>query len=215
MAKVLVTGFEPFGGDSVNPALEAVKLLPSTIEGAQVVVREVPTAFARSAQVLEELIDAEKPDLVLCVGQAGGRAAMSVERVAINLIDARIPDNDGDQPLDTPVREDGPDAYFATLPVKAMVKAMHEAGVPAALSYSAGTYVCNSLMYNALYLAERAPKPVRAGFVHVPFATEQAVDRPASTPTMDISCITRALEAGIGAMVTADKDIHVFMGTIS
>lgn len=215
MAKVLVTGFEPFGGDSVNPALEAVKQLPSTIAGAQVVVKEVPTAFERSAQVLEDLMDAEKPDLVLCVGQAGGRAAMSVERVAINLIDARIPDNDGDQPLDTPVRADGPDAYFATLPVKSMVKAMHEAGVPAALSYSAGTYVCNSLMYNALYLAARANKPVKAGFVHVPFATEQAVDRPASTPTMDISCITRALEAGIAAMVTIDEDIHIFMGTIS
>lgn len=215
MAKVLVTGFEPFGGDSVNPALEAVKQLPSTIAGVQVVVKEVPTAFERSAQVLEDLMDAEEPDLVLCVGQAGGRAAMSVERVAVNLIDARIPDNDGDQPLDTPVRADGPDAYFATLPVKSMVKAMHEAGVPAALSYSAGTYVCNSLMYNALHLAARANKPVKAGFVHVPFATEQAVDRPASTPTMDISCITRALEAGIAAMVTTDEDIHIFMGTIS
>ena len=134
MPKMLVTGFDPFGGESVNPAFEAVKLLPDEIAGYEVVKLEVPTVFTKSARVLEDAIDREEPDVVLCVGQAGGRSAMTVERVAINLVEARIPDNDGEQPMDEPVRADGETAYFATLPVKAMAKAMNDAGVPAFVS---------------------------------------------------------------------------------
>ena len=119
--KVLVTGFDPFGGEAVNPAYEAVKLLPDTIAGAHVVKLEVPTVFTRSAQALEQAMAAERPDAVICVGQAGGRSCVTVEKVAVNLVEARIPDNDGAQPLGEPLRADGPDAYFATVPVKAMV----------------------------------------------------------------------------------------------
>lgn len=162
LSKILITGFDPFGGESVNPAYEAVKLLPDTIAGAQVVKLEIPTVFTRSAEVLEQTIAAERPDAVICVGQAGGRSCVTVEQVAINLAEARIPDNDGEQPLGQPLRADGPAAYFATVPVKAMVAGIRAHHLPAFVSYTAGTFVCNSIMYHALYLCERrfpAPSP--------------------------------------------------------
>lgn len=167
--KVLVTGFDPFGGERVNPAYEAVKALPDTLDGAQIYKRELPTAFARSAAALEEYLTGLQPDIVLCVGQAGGTPAVRVERVAINLADARIPDNDGAQPLDEPLRADGDAAYFSTLPVRAMVQAVRAAGLPCSVSYTAGTYVCNAALYNALYLAAKRFPGLRAGFVHVPY----------------------------------------------
>lgn len=163
MSKILVTGFDPFGGEPVNPAFEAVKLLPESIAGVSVVKLEIPTVFTRSAMVVEEAIEREKPDYVLCIGQAGGRSAVTVEKVAINLAEARIPDNDGEQPFDTPLREDGDTAYFATLPVKAMVKRINASGIPALMSYTAGTYVCNSIMYNVLYLLDRRFPGVKGG----------------------------------------------------
>ena len=152
MSKILVTGFDPFGGEPVNPAFEAVKLLPDEIAGATVVKLEIPTVFTRSATVVEEAMVREQPDYVLCIGQAGGRSALTVEKVAINLAEARIPDNDGEQPFDMPLREDGGTAYFATLPVKAMVKNINDHGIPAFMSYTAGTYVCNSIMYTVRFL---------------------------------------------------------------
>lgn len=212
MPKMLVTGFDPFGGESVNPAFEAVKLLPDKIAGYEVVKLEVPTVFTKSARVLEDAIDREEPDVVLCVGQAGGRSAMTVERVAINLVEARIPDNDGEQPMDEPVRADGETAYFATLPVKAMAKAMNDAGVPAFVSYTAGTYVCNWLMYNALYLLARKRPEARGGFVHVPFATEQVVGKANGMPSMSVSVMADALRAALEACVANDEDIKVVSG---
>ncbi|WP_283129377.1 pyroglutamyl-peptidase I, partial [Allofournierella massiliensis] len=155
--KVLVTGFDPFGGEAVNPAFEAVKLLPDQIAGAQIIKLEIPTVFTRSARVVEQAMEEHKPDIVIDVGQAGGRSCMTVEKVAINLAEARIPDNDGEQPFDEPLRADGETAYFATVPVKAMVENMRKHGIPAHISYTAGTYVCNSIMYNVLYLAAKIP----------------------------------------------------------
>ena len=172
--KILLTGFDPFDREKVNPAFEAVKLLPDTIAGAQIVKLEVPTQFVRAGEVLEAAMAEHKPDVVICVGQAGGRAAITPEKVAINLMDGRIPDNAGYQPVDVPIRADGPAAYFATLPVKAMVQRMQDAGIPAAVSYTAGTYVCNSLMYMLLSLIDRKFPSVRGGFIHVPYAMEQA-----------------------------------------
>ena len=139
--KILVTGFDPFGGETVNPAYEAVKLLPDTIGGAQIFKLEIPTVFSLSGPAVEEGIKKYQPDVVLCVGQAGGRASISVEKVAINFVDARIPDNNGEQPLDEPLQADGPAAYFSTLPVKAMVQHVKDAGLPCYLSFTAGTYV--------------------------------------------------------------------------
>ena len=212
MSKILVTGFDPFGGEKVNPAYEAVKLLPDTISGVEVVKLEVPTVFSKSAKVIEEAILRERPDYVLCVGQAGGRSAMTVEKVAINLVEARIPDNDGEQPFDKPVRDDGDTAYFASLPVKAMVKAISDGGIPAFVSYTAGTYVCNWLMYNALYVTTRELPGTKAGFIHVPYATAQGVGKPNGTPTMALEDIARALELAISAAVTSEDDVAEAMG---
>lgn len=198
--KILITGFDPFGGETVNPAYEAVKLLPDTIAGAEIIKLEVPTWFHRAGAVLEDAMQRHKPDTVICVGQAGGRAAITPEKVAINLMDGRIPDNAGYQPVDVPIREDGETAYFTSLPVKAMVQRMRDAGIPAAVSYTAGTYVCNYLLYTLLYLIDKKYPNVRGGFIHVPYAMEQVVNKPLGTPSMDLRQIARGLETAVEAV---------------
>ena len=203
--KVLVTGFEPFGGATINPALEAVRRLPGTIEGAEVVTVQIPVVFGKDAAAVEAAIDAERPDLVLCVGQAGGRSHITPEFVGINYANARIPDNEGNQPVGR-LEPDGPDAYFATLPVFAMVDAARAAGVPAAVSYTAGTFCCNEVLYELLHcLATRHPG-VRGGFVHVPYATEQAVSMGEGTASMSVDMMVAGLTAMIGAAVTCTDD---------
>ena len=211
--KILVTGFDPFGGEKVNPALEAVKSLPSEINGAELHWVEIPTVFYKSAEVLEAEIVRHQPDVVLCIGQAGGRASLTPERVAINQDDARIPDNQGNQPIDTPIRLDGEDAYFSTLPIKAMVQAIKEVGLPATVSNTAGTFVCNHLMYQALYLADKKFPNVRAGFMHIPYMTEQVINKP-NTASMNLVDIVKGIEAAIGAIVDhKDKDLKLVGGT--
>ena len=211
--KILVTGFDPFGGEKVNPALEAVKSLPSEIHGAEIHWVEIPTVFYRSAEVLEAEIVRFQPDAVLCIGQAGGRASLTPERVAINQDDARIPDNQGNQPIDTPIRQEGQAAYFSTLPIKAMVHAIKEEGLPATVSNTAGTFVCNHLMYQALYLADKKFPNMRAGFMHIPYMTEQVINKP-NTASMNLTDIVRGIEAAIGAIVDyKDKDIKLVGGT--
>ncbi|WP_373093669.1 pyroglutamyl-peptidase I [Streptococcus oralis] len=211
--KILVTGFDPFGGEKINPALEAVKSLPSEIHGAEIHWVEIPTVFYQSAEVLEAEIVRYQPDVVLCIGQAGGRASLTPERVAINQDDARIPDNQGNQPIDTPIRLDGQAAYFSTLPIKAMVQAIKEEGLPATVSNTAGTFVCNHLMYQALYLADKKFSHMRAGFMHIPYMTEQVINKP-NTASMNLTDIVRGIEAAIGAIVDyKDKDIKLVGGT--
>ena len=211
--KILVTGFDPFGGEKVNPALEAVKSLPSEIHGAEIHWVEIPTVFYKAAEVLETAIVRYQPDAVLCIGQAGGRASLTPERVAINQDDARIPDNQGNQPIDTPIRLDGQAAYFSTLPIKAMVQAIKEEGLPATVSNTAGTFVCNHLMYQALYLADKKFPHMRAGFMHIPYMTEQVINKP-NTASMNLTDIVRGIEAAIGAIVDyKDKDIKLVGGT--
>lgn len=201
MKKIIITGFEPFGGEPVNPAYEAVKLLPDVIDEVEIIKKEIPTAFHESGRLLADIMEVEHPDAVLCIGQAGGRAAMTVERVAINLMEASIPDNVGCRPQDEPVRASAPAAYFATVPVKKMVAAMREAGVPAHISYTAGTYVCNSTMYELLDLCATRFPGVVGGFIHVPYATEQAVPKGVTTPSMELSTIARGLTAAIRAVI--------------
>ena len=211
--KILVTGFDPFGGEKVNPALEAVKSLPSEIHGAEIHWVEIPTVFYKAADVLETAIVRFQPDAVLCIGQAGGRASLTPERVAINQDDARIPDNQGNQPIDTPIRLDGQAAYFSTLPIKAMVQAIKEEGLPATVSNTAGTFVCNHLMYQALYLADKKFPHMRTGFMHIPYMTEQVINKP-NTASMNLTDIVRGIEAAIGAIVDyKDKDIKLVGGT--
>lgn len=211
--KILVTGFQPFGGESMNPAWEAVRRLPDTIGDATVTKVEVPVVFGRGPEAVERAVEEVEPDLVLCVGQAGGRAKITPEFVGINYADARIPDNDGYQPVAERIVDGGPDAYFATLPVKAMVQAMREAGVPAEVSYTAGTYVCNDVMYSLLHtLATRHPG-VRGGFLHVPYATEQATHLPASTPSMSVDDMARGIAVALEAALTHEKDVDVATGS--
>ena len=153
--KILLTGFEPFGGETINPAKEAVKLVKKEIKGAQIVKCYVPVVFGKAIETVHEAMKKENPDVVLCIGQAGGRYEITPERVAINCDDGRIPDNEGNQPVDQPVFADGAPAYFSTLPIKKMVGYMKAANIPAAISNTAGTYVCNHLMYGVCYYIEK------------------------------------------------------------
>lgn len=197
---ILFTGFEPFGGETVNPALEAVRRLPDSAAGVPIRRLRLPTSFRRAGETLLEAVDAWRPEAVVCVGQAGGRKTVTPEKVAINYIDARIPDNDGAQPADVPIRADGPAAYFATLPVRAIDEAIRAAGVPCAVSYSAGCYVCNFVMYTLLdHLAQTAPD-VLGGFIHVPYAAEQTAGKPAGTPSLTVAQMTQALTCAAGVI---------------
>ncbi|BDD40723.1 pyroglutamyl-peptidase I [Streptococcus ruminantium] len=198
--KILVTGFDPFGGDTVNPALEVIKRLPKHITGAEIIVAEIPTVFYQSASVLEEQLSKHLPDAVLCLGQAGGRMELTFERVAINQDDARIPDNAGQQPIDTAIRENGAPAYFSTLPIKAMVEAVRKAGIPASVSNTAGTFVCNHLMYQSLYLTERNFPQTRAGFLHIPFIPEQVIGK-SGLASMSLEFIVKGVQVAIETIV--------------
>jgi pyroglutamyl-peptidase len=215
MTKVLVTGFDPFGGERVNPALEAVKILQDKqFEGIELVTSEVPTVFYRSIAVLEQLIDTERPDVVICVGQAGGRPDVTVERVAINVDDARIADNAGNKPIDAPIVADGPAAYWSGLPIKAIVQNMRQAGIPASVSQTAGTFVCNHLFYGLMNLIAEKYPTMRGGFIHIPFLPEQTIRKPGQ-PCMSIADIVRGLEVAVRTSVEVQQDIQVSGGQIS
>ena len=209
--KILLTAFDPFGEDTVNPALEAVKIVDTSKIEAEVIKLEVPTVFHKSIETVQAAMRQHKPDVVLCIGQAGGRYALTPERVAINLDDARIKDNEGNQPVDVPVFADGDAAYFSNLPIKAMVEYIKEAGLPAAVSNSAGTFVCNHLMYGVLYTIAKEFPQARGGFMHVPFIPEQVVARP-NTPAMALSDIARGIEAALKAIVDHEEDLKVTGG---
>lgn len=183
----------------MNPALEAVKLVSPRIGNVEIVKLEVPTVFRKSIDKLVEAMEKEKPDAVLCVGQAGGRFDITPERVAINVDDARIKDNEGNQPVGA-IYEDGENAYFATLPIKAMVQKIRDAGLPASVSNTAGTFVCNHIMYGLLYHIAKNFPSVRGGFIHVPFIPAQVVDRPSPSPSLGMTDIARGLEEAIKAI---------------
>lgn len=214
MKKILITGFDPFGGESMNPAYEAVKLIPDEIKGVEIVKLEVPTVFHKSIDVLEKAIVKENPDVVINVGQAGNRFGVTPERVAINEDDARIKDNEGNQPIDEKIFEDGKNAYFSNLPIKAMVEEIKKEGIPSSVSNSAGTFVCNHLMYGLMYLIDTKYKDIKGGFIHVPFATEQVLDKPTS-PSLTIGQIAKGLEAAIVAVIENDEDIKTVGGEIA
>ena len=205
---ILLTGFEPFGGESINPTWEAVRALEgkTKCDGSVIAVARLPCTFVLSLDVLEKQIRKHKPRIVVCVGQAGGRAELSIERVAINVDDARIPDNAGAQPIDVQIRTDGPAAYFSTLPIKAIVAALNEKGIPAAVSQTAGTFVCNHVFYGLMQLVAQAPKIKRAGFVHIPFLPEQAIRHP-NTPSMSLEVMVAGLLQIIESTLTVKIDL--------
>ena len=210
MKKLLLTAFTPFDGERINPALEAVKLVKDKIGNLEIIKIEVPTVFGKSIETVREAIERERPDFVLSIGQAGGRAEITPERVAINLNDARIPDNEGNQPIDEPIFPDGENAYFSTLPVKAMVEAIRKEGLPSSLSNTAGTYVCNHLMYGVLYYLDKRPR-MKAGFIHVPYIPEQVKDKK-EMPALPLSDIVRGLEAAIQAVEENELDLKKAFG---
>jgi len=209
--KIIVTGFDPFGGEKINPSIECVKALPG-IKGVELIRLELPTVFKESAKRLNEVINEVKPDAVLSVGQAGGRPGITMERIAINVDDARIPDNISQQPIDEIIQTEGAAAYFSTLPIKRIVKAIREAGISAEVSNSAGTFVCNHIMYQALFAATKAEKTFKAGFMHIPFIPEQTTDK----PSLPLEESTKALQIAIETIrdYLNDEDIKVQEGAI-
>ena len=211
-APVLVTGFEPFAGESENPSLLIARTLDGeTIAGHRIVGAALPTEFARALTGLDALIARHRPTLVLATGQAGGRAEISLERVAINLIDARIADNAGDQPVDVCVVDDAPDAYFSTLPLKAMLKRLHEAQIPAALSHTAGTFVCNQVFFGLAHRLATEHRHMRGGFVHVPYLPEQAQRHPGA-PSLPLESMIVAVRLCIETALTTREDAHFAAG---
>lgn len=210
--KILITGFEPFDNEAINPAWEAVKLLPEQIDGHDVVKKLLPCSFRRAGKILDSYMEEYQPDFVFCIGQAGGNANLQVEKVGINLMDGRIADNDGDQPVDEPVYEDGPAAYFTNLPVKSIAAAIREAGIPASISYTAGTFVCNCILYTVMYLIDRKYPHVKGGFMHIPYAVEQGIGKDPSTPTMAIPAIARGIEAAAACILKDGEELKVNEG---
>lgn len=195
MKKLLISGFDPFGGEAINPSYEAVKLLPNVIGEYELEKIELPTVFGRAAEIMIEMIKETRPDTVICVGQAGGRRGITPEVIGINLREASIADNAGNLPKNEKIRTGAPDGIFSTLPVREMVEAIKAQGITASLSFSAGAFVCNDLLYSLLYEFREAD--VKIGFIHVPYLPEQAKE---GVPGMALDDIVRGLSAAIGCL---------------
>ncbi|EMI4301639.1 pyroglutamyl-peptidase I [Vibrio vulnificus] len=211
MRKILVTGFEPFGGESLNPSLELVKVLTQKERtNIEIIGCQVPVVRHQSISTVIEAIEQHEPELVFMIGQASGRAAITPERVAINLDDYRIEDNAGHQPVDEPIIATGPAAYFSTLPVKAITHALQQAGIPCQLSHSAGTFVCNHLFYGIQHYLQA--RPIRSGFIHIPLLPEQA--SASNQPSMSLETLARGLEMMIMTCLETEQDTKLTGGTI-
>ncbi|MBZ4016742.1 pyroglutamyl-peptidase I [Streptomyces purpurogeneiscleroticus] len=211
MTRVLLTGFAPFDGERVNPSWQAVRAVAADPPpGHEIATAELPCVFGAANDALRRAVADADPEVVLCVGQAGGRPDVTVERVAINIDDARIPDNSGAQPIDVPIVEDGPAAYFATLPVKACVAAVREAGLPASLSQTAGTFVCNHVFYGLMHLVATERPALRGGFVHVPYAPGQVTDK--GKPSLPVTSVAEALRVIMITAAGRSEDIKAVGG---
>ena len=207
--RVLVTGFDPFGGDSANPSwLAAQALHGRQIAGHRIIAAQLPTVFGQSIEVLRNLLVRHRPTLVLCLGQAGGRDALSLERVAININDARIADNAARQPVDTPVEPAGPVGYFSTLPIKAMMLAIRAEGLAAEVSQTAGTFVCNHVFYALMHelATQQTLKGTRGGFIHVPWLPGQG------TPSMALEDMVQGLRAAVKCALMTRGDVAAGAG---
>lgn len=207
MTTVLITGIEPFDGETLNPSWEAARRLDGArVAGATLVARQLPCVIGKVVGVLRAAIEQTRPELVICLGQAGGRVDLSIERVAINVVDARIPDNEGRQPIDEPVVAGGPAAYFSTLPIKAIVRDLRRAGVPASVSLSAGTYNCNTIFYGlSHYIATERPA-LRGGFVHVPYLPEMAARHPGQ-PSLALDTLVEGVKIMVATALAVTTDI--------
>lgn len=212
--KILVTGFDPFGNETINPSIEALKRLPHHIAGAEIIKLEIPTVMNSSLAKIEEAIQKENPEMILSIGQAGGRSDISIERVAININDFSIPDNEGNQPIDEPIYKDGDSAYFTNLPIKAMVEGIQAVGIAASISNSAGTFVCNHVMYGVRYMIEHQYHEKKSGFIHIPYVPQQVIDKHGQ-PCMELDCIVEGLCAAIETMIIVEVDHKIIGGKIN
>ena len=201
--KVLITGFDAFGRANTNPAWQAVQSLSSSIANAEIIKLQLPTVFGKANDILETALGEHTPDIVILVGVADNRSKIGLERVAINLDDARIQDNEGNQPIDESICAGGETAYFSTLPIKAITVALKEAGIPAHVSNSAGTFVCNHALYSLLHLAKKEYPTLRGGFIHIP-----------NLSAMPLETVTRALEIAVSTAVQTKTDIRITAGTL-
>ncbi|HZK10374.1 MAG TPA: pyroglutamyl-peptidase I [Clostridia bacterium] len=201
--KILITAFDGFGGEKINPTAKALEKL-GPLENVQLKKLLLPTVFGDSLEILKKEIREFNPQTVVCLGQAGGRTGISPERIAINIIDARIPDNKGNSPIDQPINPKGPAAYFSTLPIKAMVKTLQDHGIPSSVSNTAGSFVCNYIMYGLLDEIKDQPN-MRGGFVHLPYLPEQVVDK--NLPSMSLTDLVRALELLIQSLTIYKEDL--------
>ncbi len=211
--KVLLTGFEPFGGEKINPAAEAVLMVKDNIENAEVIKFIIPTVRNKSLNVIENAIIEHNPDIIISIGQAGGRFEITPERVAINIDDYRIKDNEGNQPIDEVIYKDGEPAYFSLLPIKSMVQNLHQNNIPSSISNTAGTFVCNHVMYGILYLINKKYPHIKGGFVHIPYMTSQAIDK-RNVPFMALDEIVKGLEIIVSTCVANNQDISIVGGSI-
>ena len=210
---ILLTGFEPFAGERINPSAELVRALDGEIlNGHRVATAILPVAFAATLPMLEALLETHRPALVLATGQAGGRSELAIERVAANLIDARIADADGAQPIDEAVITDAPAAYFSTLPVKAMLARLRVLGIPATLSQTAGSYVCNQVFFGLAHLVATRYRDTRAGFIHMPWLPEQAV-RHHGQPSMALETMVAGVRAAIECAIATRRDLRIAGGS--
>ena len=202
--KVLISAFEPFGGEAINPSSLILNQLPNSLGSLELIKVLLPVTFNGASQLLAQAIDAHQPDAVLSLGQAGGRPTLTIEKIGINLDEAPIPDNDGQQPRNERIAADHPDGYFTTLPVENMLAACHQAKVPCQLSYSAGTYVCNHVMFSALAHIQKKQLPTRAGFVHIPYLPEQVLDK-VNQPSMVLSLMIEGIKAMLLSLSLGDS----------
>lgn len=206
--KVLITGFDPFNGESINPAFEAIKLLPNTILDVDIIKLEIPTVFKKSMKYIEKTIENINPDIIILVGQAGGRSSVTIERVAINIDDTKIKDNEGNMPVDEIIKEDGENAYFSNLPIKLIADNIISNGIPANISNDAGTFVCNHVMYGTLYLINKKYNNIKSCFIHVPYIPEQVLTKN-NSPSMSLVDISKSLEISIKTCIENNENIKI------
>lgn len=213
MKTILVTAFDPFNQESINPSSEALALLPECLADVRLFKLVIPTIQGKSFNKIKVKIEEVQPDVVVSIGQAGGRPDLSIERIGINLDDYRIKDNEGNQPIDCPIFEEGPAAYFSTLPIKAMMQACQQVKIPVSISNSAGTFVCNHVLYSTLhYIAENDLK-IKAGFIHIPYLPQQVLDKP-QQPSMTLEDIVVGITACLEAIIRYEQDIKWVGGSL-
>ena len=216
MKKILVTGFEPFGEETINPSIEVIKRLPTKIDNVEIIPLELPVVRYKAIEMIHQAIIEQDPDVILSIGQAGGRSSITVERVGINVDDFSILDNANNQPLDECIYPEGANAYFSNLPIKAIVKKIRETNISAEVSNTAGTFLCNHVLYGVRHLIETKYPSKKSGFIHIPFMREQVVNKSVSTPSMELEAMSKAIQQALIAIIENPKeDIKTVEGALS